>query len=38
MCSALRKADPQHVYLSSMAEKSELFDKAAVKFSAKVAA
>lgn len=36
--SALQKAAPQHAFLSDLAEKSELFDKAATKYKAKVAA
>lgn len=36
--SALHKADAQHPFLTDLAEKSELFDKAATKYKAKVAA
>jgi coatomer protein complex subunit epsilon len=36
--SSLQKADAQHPLLSDLAEKSELFDKAATKYKAKVAA
>ncbi|KAK3946006.1 coatomer epsilon subunit-domain-containing protein [Diplogelasinospora grovesii] len=36
--SALEKAKPQHPFLTDLAEKSELFDKAATKYKAKVAA
>lgn len=36
--STLEKAAPQHVFLSDLQEKSELFDKAAAKYSAKVSA
>jgi hypothetical protein len=34
----LQKASPGHAYLEGMKEKSDLFDKAAAKFSAKVTA
>jgi coatomer protein complex subunit epsilon len=34
----LEKANPEHAFITSSSEKSELFDKAAAKFSAKVAA
>ncbi len=36
--SNLEKVDPQHPFLVDLAEKSELFDKAATKYKAKVAA
>jgi coatomer protein complex subunit epsilon len=36
--SALQKANPEHAFLVDLAEKSELFDKAATKYKAKVAA
>ena len=36
--SVLQKTDPQHPLLLDLAEKSELFDKAATKYKAKVAA
>lgn len=35
---SLKKADPNHAFLTDLAEKSELFDTAASKFSAKVSA
>lgn len=38
MPSSLRKAAPQHALLADLEEKSDLFDKAASKFSAKAAA
>ncbi|KAL2256610.1 hypothetical protein VTK26DRAFT_1413 [Humicola hyalothermophila] len=38
LTSALAKADAQHPFLLDLAEKSELFDKAATKYKAKVAA
>ncbi len=38
MYSSLKKAAPQHAFLADLEEKSDLFDKAASKFSAKVAA
>ncbi|KAK4138075.1 hypothetical protein BT67DRAFT_130869 [Trichocladium antarcticum] len=38
LASALHKADAQHPFLTDLAEKSELFDKAATKYKAKVAA
>ena len=34
----LEKASPEHTYLKGMEEKSDSFDKAAAKFSAKVTA
>ena len=34
----LQKASPEHAYLKGMEEKSDLFDKAAAKFSVKVTA
>jgi len=34
----LQKASPEHAYLKGMEEKSDLFDKAAAKFSAKATA
>jgi coatomer subunit epsilon len=36
--SSLAKVDPQHPFLTDLAEKSELFDKAATKYKAKVSA
>jgi coatomer protein complex subunit epsilon len=36
--SSLQKADAQHPLLTDLAEKSDLFDKAATKYKAKVAA
>lgn len=36
--SSLKNADPSHPYLTDLAEKDELFDKAASKFSPKAAA
>ncbi len=36
--SSLETADAQHPLLTDLAEKSELFDKAATKYKAKVAA
>ncbi|AEO62439.1 uncharacterized protein THITE_2106599 [Thermothielavioides terrestris NRRL 8126] len=36
--SALQKADPEHPFLKDLAEKSDLFDKAAAKYKAKAAA
>ncbi|KAI0902777.1 coatomer epsilon subunit-domain-containing protein [Ustulina deusta] len=38
LTSSLKKAAPQHAFLADLEEKSDLFDKAASKFSAKVAA
>ncbi|KAI1200320.1 coatomer epsilon subunit-domain-containing protein [Nemania serpens] len=38
LTSSLRKAAPQHALLADLEEKSDLFDKAASKFSAKAAA
>ncbi|KAK1828275.1 coatomer epsilon subunit-domain-containing protein [Podospora conica] len=38
LTSALENTDPQHPFLLDLAEKSELFDKAATKYKAKVAA
>ncbi|KAK1754818.1 coatomer epsilon subunit-domain-containing protein [Echria macrotheca] len=38
LTSNLEKVDPQHPFLTDLAEKSELFDKAATKYKAKVAA
>ncbi|KAL1842641.1 hypothetical protein VTJ49DRAFT_4552 [Mycothermus thermophilus] len=38
LTASLRKADEKHPFLVDLAEKSELFDKAATKFKAKVAA
>ncbi|KAK0752509.1 coatomer epsilon subunit-domain-containing protein [Schizothecium vesticola] len=38
LTSTLQKTAPQHPFLSDLAEKSELFDKAATKYKAKVAA
>ena len=35
--SALKKANANHAFLSDLAEKSELFDKAAAKYKPKVA-
>lgn len=35
---SLKKADAQHPFLLDLAEKSELFDKAASKYKAKVTA
>ena len=35
-CSSLSKIKPDHLFLTDLQEKSELFDKAASKFSAKV--
>jgi hypothetical protein len=35
---ALQKASPEHTYLKGIEEKSDLFDKAAAKFSSKVTA
>jgi len=34
----LEKANPKHPFLTDLAEKSELFDKAATKYKAKVGA
>lgn len=34
---SLKKADPKHAFLADLEEKSQLFDTAAAKFSAKVA-
>lgn len=36
--STLQKTDPEHPLLADLAEKSDLFDKAATKYKAKVAA
>lgn len=36
--SSLAKVDPQHHFLTDLEEKSDLFDKAASKYKAKVAA
>ncbi|KAL2129969.1 hypothetical protein VTI74DRAFT_7058 [Chaetomium olivicolor] len=38
LTSSLQKADAQHPFLTDLAEKSDLFDKAATKYKAKVAA
>jgi coatomer protein complex subunit epsilon len=38
LTASLKKADPQHQLLVDLAEKSDLFDKAATKYSAKVSA
>ncbi|KAJ4306223.1 hypothetical protein N0V88_001019 [Collariella sp. IMI 366227] len=38
LTSSLKKADAQHPFLTDLAEKSDLFDKAATKYKAKVAA
>ncbi|KAI1372903.1 coatomer epsilon subunit-domain-containing protein [Hypoxylon crocopeplum] len=38
LTSSLKKASPQHPFLVDLEEKSELFDKAATKYSAKVSA
>ncbi|KAI2605925.1 coatomer epsilon subunit-domain-containing protein [Hypoxylon fragiforme] len=38
LTSSLKKASPQHTFLVDLAEKSELFDKAAAKYSAKLSA
>ncbi|KAJ8127143.1 hypothetical protein O1611_g6494 [Lasiodiplodia mahajangana] len=38
LTSSLKKVAPQHTLLTDLEEKSDLFDKAAAKFSAKVAA
>jgi coatomer protein complex subunit epsilon len=38
MDSALTNVDAQHPFLVDLAEKSDLFDKAATKYKAKVAA
>ena len=35
---SLQKLDPEHPYIKGLEEKSDLFDKAASKFAAKVAA
>lgn len=35
--SSLEKLNPQHHFLTDLAEKSDLFDKAAIKYKAKVA-
>ena len=36
--SALEQANPNHPFLADLAEKSDLFDKAATKYKAKVSA
>ncbi|KAK0613460.1 coatomer epsilon subunit-domain-containing protein [Immersiella caudata] len=38
LTSSLAKVEPQHPFLTDLAEKSELFDKAATKYKAKVSA
>lgn len=38
LLSTLKKVAPKHLFLVDLEEKSELFDKAAAKYSAKVSA